>query len=156
VDHLLVVKINSPQPKANSMRIKPIHKAFIMPNKGSIAAGAFDIYMPEGGIANETTQFVGLGFAAEVPPGHLAIMVPRSSAAKTGLELVNTVGYIDSDYRGEWKAALRSKTGQPIFWGAGDRLLQFAIVPIAAVTLELADELDDTERGAGGFGSSGS
>jgi dUTP pyrophosphatase len=62
---------------------------------------------------------------------------------------------IDSDYRGEWKAALRTKSGIPFGWEAGDRILQFMIVPIADVSLELVDSLDETDRGAGGFGSSG-
>jgi dUTP pyrophosphatase len=62
---------------------------------------------------------------------------------------------IDSDYRGEWKAALRTKSGIPFGWEAGDRILQFMILPIANVTLELVDFLDQTNRGSGGFGSTG-
>lgn len=137
------------------MRIQGIHPAFIMPTKGSIHAGAFDIYMPEPGIATGTSQMVGLGFATEIPQGYMAIMVPRSSAAKSGLELNNTVGYIDADYRGEWKAALKTKSGLPYSWSAGDRLLQFTLVPVLGVVLERVDRLDETDRGAGGFGSSG-
>lgn len=138
------------------MEITAIHPNFIMPVKGTEKAGAFDVYMPEIGTANGITQFVGLGFAAAVPEGHVALLLPRSSAAKSGLELANTCGVIDSDYRGEWKAALRSKSGLPISWNAGDRLLQFLVVPVAQVTLTQVARLNDTVRGAGGFGSTGS
>lgn len=138
------------------MRITKLHKNFIMPTKGTDKAGAFDIYMPESGIATYEARFVGLGFATAVPEGHVALLLPRSSTgAKFGLDLNNTVGVIDSDYRGEWKAALRTKHQIPFTWNQGDRILQFLVVPIANVVLEQVDSLDETERGAGGFGSTG-
>lgn len=139
------------------MQITAIHKGFIMPVKGSIGAGAFDIYMPEAGIANGTGQLIGLGFAAAVPVNHVALLLPRSSTgAKYGLELNNTCGVIDSDYRGEWKAAIRTKSGIPFSWEAGDRVLQFILVPVnTSVVLEQVAALDTTGRGIGGFGSTG-
>lgn len=139
------------------MQITAIHKGFIMPVKGSIGAGAFDIYMPEAGIANGTSQLIGLGFAAAVPINHVALLLPRSSTgAKHGLELNNSCGVIDSDYRGEWKAAIRTKSGIPFSWEAGERVLQFLLVPInTQETLQLVGALDVTERSTGGFGSSG-
>lgn len=127
-----------------------------MPTKASDKAGAFDIFMPEAGIANGTSQLVGLGFAAAVPEGHVGLLLPRSSSgAKHGLELNNTCGVIDSDYRGEWKAAMRTKSGVPFKWEAGDRVLQFMLVPVANITLIQVDSLDETARGTGGFGSTG-
>lgn len=127
-----------------------------MPTKGTPESGAFDIYMPEGGTADGTSQMVGLGFAAAVPEGHVALLLPRSSVgAKYSLELNNTCGVIDSDYRGEWKAALRTKSGLKFGWIPGERLLQFLIVPVVSVTLERVRSLDETNRGSGGFGSSG-
>ena len=139
------------------MRIKHLHPNFIMPTKGTQFAGAFDIYMPqEGYIEENSTVKVSLGFAAEVPEGHVALIFPRSGeGSKFGLELNNTCGVIDSDYRGEWIATLRTKDGEKYEWTQGQRCLQFLIVPITDVHLELADELSSTERGAGGFGSSG-
>lgn len=138
------------------MRIQSLHTNFIMPTKGSDQAGAHDIYMPEAGTANGTYNLVGLGFSAAVPTGHVALLLPRSSTgAKFGLELNNSVGVIDSDYRGEWKASLRTKSSLPFNWDKGERVLQFLVVPVTQVTLELVDSLDATERGAGGFGSSG-
>lgn len=138
------------------MHIQSLHQAFIMPTKASDKAGAFDIFMPEAGIANGTSQLVGLGFAAAVPEGHVGLLLPRSSSgAKHGLELNNTCGVIDSDYRGEWKAAMRTKSGVPFKWEAGDRVLQFMLVPVANITLTQVDSLDETARGTGGFGSTG-
>jgi dUTP pyrophosphatase len=138
------------------MDIQSLHPAFIMPTKASDKAGAFDIFMPEAGIATGESRLVGLGFAAAVPEGHVGLLLPRSSSgAKHGLELNNTCGVIDSDYRGEWKAAVKTKTGIAFPWQAGDRILQFMIVPIANVALNQVDSLDETKRGEGGFGSTG-
>jgi dUTP pyrophosphatase len=138
------------------MDIKSLTSAFIMPTKASDKAGAFDIFMPTAGSVTGESQLIGLGFAAAVPDGHVALLLPRSSSgAKHGLELNNTCGVIDSDYRGEWKAAMRTKSGIPFSWSAGDRVLQFLVVPIANVTLNQVDDLDETKRGEGGFGSTG-
>ena len=138
------------------MDIQSLHQAFIMPTKASDKAGAFDIYMPEDGVATKLSQLIGLGFAAAVPEGHVGLLLPRSSTgAKHGLELNNTCGVIDSDYRGEWKAAIKTKSGVPFEWKAGERVLQFMIVPIANVTLNQVESLDETKRGTGGFGSTG-
>lgn len=97
---------------------------------------------------------VPLGFAAEVPVGHVALLLPRSGAgAKQGLSLNNTVGVIDADYRGEWMACLRVRNGEAIQWTKGERLLQFVIVPVATPELQVVKALASTERGEGGFGS---
>ena len=138
------------------MRIKKIHPNFVLPSKSTERAGAFDIYMPEGGYTNGRPTKVGLGFATEVPAGHVALIIPRSGVgSKYGIELNNTCGVIDSDYRGEWIASIRTKNGEYYHWDSGDRMMQFLIIPGADVTLELVDELDTTERGTGGFGSTG-
>lgn len=138
------------------MHIKKLHINFVLPIKSTERAGAFDIFMPTEGYASGKPTKVGLGFATEVPANHVALILPRSGAgSKYGLELNNTCGVIDSDYRGEWIANIRTKNGEYYPWSIGDRILQFLIVPVADVTLELVDELDTTERGAGGFGSTG-
>ena len=145
-----------PTTTVSRMQIQPIHSAFIMPTKASDKAGAFDIYMPEDGTAVGNSQFFRLGFATAIPEGHVGLLLPRSgTGAKHGLELNNTCGVIDSDYRGEWKAALKTKSGIPFSWLAGDRILQFMVVPIAQVELQQVDQLDETNRGTGGFGSTG-
>lgn len=138
------------------MRIKPIHSNFIMPTKGSEHAGGFDIYMPEDGQASNVKKTFGLGFAAAVPEGHVALILPRSgTGSKFSVEMNNTCGVIDSDYRGEWRATLRTKDGSTYIWKAGERVLQFLIVPVLRVELELSDTLDETLRGEGGYGSTG-
>jgi len=139
------------------MRIKPIHPNFTLPIKSTQGAGAFDIYMPEPGACfGDTPTAVPLGFAARVPENHVALIFPRSGVgSRDGIELNNTCGIIDSDYLGEWKAFLRTKSGSHFSWIPNERVLQFLIVPVAMVNLELSDDLGHTDRGTGGFGSSG-
>lgn len=142
------------------MDFKRLHPGFQLPTKGSEAAGGYDLYMPAPGRIPRSevavSALVGLGFAAKVPDGHVALILPRSGVgAKFGVELRNTVGVIDADYTGEWMVAAKQKEGQEINWSAGDRLYQFVIVPVASVEPREVDELPVTERGAGGFGSTG-
>jgi dUTP pyrophosphatase len=112
-----------------------------------------------GSVGYNQHKTIPLGFAAEVPPGYVALLLPRSGAgAKHGLELNNTCGVIDSDYRGEWKAVLRTKSPTPFLWNEDDRVLQFLLVPVLDVRLEEVsedEELTATGRGVGGFGSTG-
>jgi dUTP pyrophosphatase len=137
------------------MRIQLAHPDAIMPTKGTNGAGAWDIYMPTDGEVQGNAVMVDLGFRAAVPPGFAALLLPRSSAgAKFGVELNNTCGVIDSDYRGNWLAALKTKSGIPFKWSKGERVLQFLVVPVYAGGLELVESLEDTDR-AGGFGSTG-
>ena len=140
------------------MKFKQLHPDAILPTKGSEAAGGYDIYMPRMGSLNQyEKELFPLGFAAEVPPGYVAMILPRSgTGAKKGVELVNICGVIDSDYRGEWMAMLTLKKDHESFiFDKGERLLQFVLVPALSVQPEWADELSDTSRGEGGFGSSG-
>ena len=139
------------------MRIKQIHPKFKLPIKSTQGAGAFDIYMPESGsVFGNVPTPVPLGFAAKVPDGHVALIFPRSGVGtRYGLELNNTCGIIDSDYLGEWKAFLRTKSGKHFSWNADDRVLQFLIVPVSNESLELTDDLGESYRGSGGFGSTG-
>lgn len=139
------------------MKFFALHKNFRLPTKGTSGAGAYDIYMPEAGIIhNDAVIMVPLGFATEIPKGYVAKIYPRSGVgAKQGLELNNTVGIIDSDYRGEWKAALKLKLLHTFKWEADERLLQYVLVPVLDSPPELVQVLDTTERGTGGFGSTG-
>lgn len=143
------------------MQFKRLHPDFVLPTKGSEAAGGWDLTMPTAGRIHrsehgQTHTLVKLGFAAKVPDGHVALILPRSGAgAKFGVELRNTVGVIDADYTGEWMVAAKQKEGQEVDWSAGDRLFQFIVVPVATVQPEEVDELPDTARGEGGFGSTG-
>ena len=139
------------------MNIKKLHPNFKMPTRGTEHAGGYDIYMPEAGVLMPGAtygQMVPLGFAAEIPVGFVALILPRSGAgAKHGVSLNNTVGVIDADYRGEWMACLRMKNGTAHRWEAGERLLQFVLVPVHTPELVMVEELGTTARGEGGFGS---
>ncbi len=138
------------------MRVKPISNNFIMPTKGSNDAGAIDLYMPEAGSVDGTEVKIPLGFAAAIPKGYVGLLLPRSgTGAKHGLELNNTCGVIDADYRGEWVAVMRTKSGKEFSWQQGERVLQCVLVPVLSPVLEQVEDLDATDRGEGGFGSSG-
>lgn len=140
------------------MFIQALHKNFIMPTKATEGSAAYDIYMPEDGIILPNSQrasVINLGFAMAIPKGFCGLLLPRSSTgAKSGLALNNTVGVIDSDYRGEWQAYLRVHNAEPFRWKRGDRVLQLLIVPIADFELIQTESLDITDRVAG-FGSTG-
>lgn len=146
------------------MQFKQLHPNFQLPTQGSEAAGGYDLYMPEAGVVKEydcdypdtTHTMVDLGFAAAVPEGFVALILPRSGAgAKFGFELRNTCGVIDADYRGPWKVAVAQVEGNELSWSAGERLFQFIVVPAHTIKPVLVGELPVTNRGAGGFGSTG-
>jgi dUTP pyrophosphatase len=121
-------------------------------------------------ISDTPTQITyGLGIALEIPKGFVGLVFPRSSIRKTGLQLSNSVGVIDSGYRGELQATFNKLFGgeamydemkvkeiQPNdFYKVGDRVAQIMIIPHPPIEFEEADKLSDTERGEGGFGSTG-
>ena len=89
-------------------------------------------------------------------PGYAALIFARSGlASKKGLTLSNGVGVVDADYRGEIKVALVNLGSEPVTIGPGERIAQMGFFPVARAAFEEADELDETERGAGGFGHTG-
>lgn len=142
------------------MQILPLSPYFQMPQYATPGSAALDLFMPQAGRCDSLRATkVALGFSAAVPEGHVALLVPRSGIGfKHGLELNNTCGVIDADYRGEWFASLRLKPTHsmaPLQWEAGDRLLQVLIVPVKQVALQLVTELPVTDRGTGGLGSTG-
>ncbi|MCL1881219.1 MAG: dUTP diphosphatase [Oscillospiraceae bacterium] len=101
---------------------------------------------------------VPTGIAVEIPRGYSGFLFGRSSLGKHGISLANSVGVIDSDYRGELQMLLVNHSEETFVIKNGDRLAQLVIMPIAlAEFVEIADktELSDTKRGAGGFGSTG-
>lgn len=141
------------------MKIKALHENFRMPQLATDGSAAFDLFMPEAGEIGPSDKYqkpIPLGFSAAIPPGHVALVMPRSGVgSKHGVELRNTVGVIDSDYRGEWFAALQTSHPDGYRWEAGDRLLQVFVLPLPKIQLMLVEQLDETERGAGGFGHTG-
>lgn len=111
-----------------------------------------DVVIPAGGRA-----LIPTGIAIALPDaGYVALVFARSGlAVRKGICLSNGVGVIDSDYRGEVCVGLCNTTAEPFTVRCGDRIAQLAVLPVVQPTLRLVDELDETDRGAGGFGSTG-
>ena len=139
-----------------------------LPIKGSLHAAASDAYAHTITTREDGKVVVGLGFSTEIPVGFKGIIVPRSNLTKYNWVLNNSFGVIDSDYRGEWMAIFTpilftidngeflEKVISPIFpYSVGDRVCQIFFDIVLDVELEEADELSSTERGEGGFGSTG-
>ena len=102
---------------------------------------------------------VGLGFKTEIPKGYKGIIVPRSNLTKFHWILNNSYGVIDSDYRGEWMAVFTalefSELIQPFPYNVGDRVAQIYFEEVLPVSFDVVPELESSERGEGGFGSTG-
>ena len=96
------------------------------------------------------------GIALEIPAGFVGLLLPRSSVSKTSMALANSVGVIDSGYRGEIMLKYRQVGDKNPIYRAGDRVGQLMIIPYPKVEFIEADELSTTDRGSGGFGSTGS
>lgn len=132
-----------------------------LPSRASAAAAGFDLSaaMPEGApltLAPGARALVPTGFAIALPDGHEGQVRPRSGlAAKHGVTVLNAPGTIDADYRGEVKVILINHGAEPFVVRRGERIAQLVVAPVAVVDVVEADALDDTARGAGGFGSTG-
>ena len=142
-----------------TVRVKKLHPNAQLPTFGSAYAAGADLYAClEAAVTIQPgdTFWVPTGIALEVPSGCAGLVYARSSlGAKRGLAPANKVGVIDSDYRGEIRVVLlnHSKEAQTI--QPGERVAQFVITPVIIPTYVETDVLDETDRGAGGFGSTG-
>lgn len=141
------------------IKIKALCDNFLMPERKRNSAG-YDLKLQEDVILNsKIDNVIHLGFATEIPEGYCGLLMMRSSAGLKGIKLLNTVGVIDSDYRGEWIAHLDVETSGTVYreiaYKRGDRILQAIFVPVLQTELRLVTELSETERGTGGFGSTG-
>jgi len=139
------------------MKVKKLVPEAILPTYGTEDAAGMDLYAAsEAEIAPQETAMISTGIAAEIPKGYVGLVFARSGlACKQGLAPANKVGVIDADYRGEIKVALHNHSKETKQVKAGDRIAQMAILPYLKVEIEEAEELSDTDRGAGGFGSTG-
>ena len=141
------------------IKVKKLTPEAVVPTLGSKFAAGADLYSAEKGdvvIAPGETKFIGTGIAFEIPEGYVGLVYARSGlACKRGLAPANKVGVIDSDYRGEIKVALLNHGKEPQMLEKGERIAQMVVAPYLSVTYEETDELSDTERGEGGFGSTG-
>lgn len=143
----------------NSIRVKKVSPNAVIPTYGSAEAAGADLYacLEEAvTIGPGQSVFIPTGIALEVPKGYAGLVFARSSmGAKRDLAPANKVGVIDSDYRGEIKVVLHNHGNQIRQVEPGERIAQFVIVPVLAPAFEEVEELTDTDRGAGGFGSTG-
>ena len=130
-----------------------------LPAYGSPDAAGADLYVLTDGpvtIAPGETVLLHTGLAFAIPKGYVGLVCARSSlGAKKGLAPANKVGVIDADYRGEVLIFLHNHGSQPQTVEDGDRVAQLVIVPYLTAQFTLAEELDGTDRGQGGFGSTG-
>jgi dUTP pyrophosphatase len=141
------------------MKIKLLNNLAKIPTKGSKEAAGYDLYAATDydiEIQPSQTVKVDTGIAMAIPDGYFGAIFARSGlATKQGLRPANCVGVVDSDYRGPVIVALHNDSERTQVVSAGDRIAQLVILPYKTELLEIVDELDDTERGKGGFGSTG-
>lgn len=142
-----------------SVRIKKLDEKAVVPTYGSEFAAGADLYACLEApltINPHETILVHTGVAMEIPTGFAGLIYARSGiASKRGLAPANKVGVVDSDYRGEVMVALHNHSAVPQTIENGERIAQLVIAPYVVADFVVSDELDDTERGAGGFGSTG-
>ena len=138
------------------INVKKLHPDATLPTYGTAGAACFDLSAVtiEGWGLSKATYGTGLSF--EIPKDHVMLVFSRSGHGfKDNIRLSNCVGVIDSDYRGEVKVKLAADGIKPPRFNQGDRIAQAMILPIQQVSFALVDELSDTDRGTGGFGSTG-
>ena len=142
-----------------NVAVKKLKEKAILPTYGSAQAAGADLYAcldADLTIAPGETVFVPTGLAMELPAGYVGLIYARSGlACKRDLAPANKVGVIDSDYRGEFIVALHNHGIKPQTISHGERVAQLVITPVLNVAFLEAEELSDTQRAAGGFGSTG-
>jgi len=141
------------------IRFKKLDARAISPVFSTACAAGADLHALPGEreeIAPGETRAIRTGLAVEIPDGYAGLVLARSGlASREGLAPANKVGLIDSDYRGEVIVMLHNHSQTPAVVEGGERVAQLMITPVPAVTYIEAAELSDTERGSGGFGSTG-
>ena len=142
-----------------TVRYQKLDERAVEPRYGSADAAGADLYavMDEPlTLQPGQTALVRTGLAVEIPAGFVGLVCARSGlATKRGLAPANKVGVIDADYRGEILISLHNHSGEPQTVEHGERVAQLLLVPYLTAAYEQADSLTDTDRGAGGFGSTG-
>ncbi|MBQ7653050.1 MAG: dUTP diphosphatase [Clostridia bacterium] len=141
------------------IKIKKLRENAIIPSYATIGSAGADLYacldkdivLPAG-----TSAFLPCGFAMAIPQGYVGLVYARSGlASKKGLAPSNKVGVIDSDYRGEITVSIFNHSKEERTIASGDRIAQLVIAPVIQADFSLSDDLDETDRGTGGFGSTG-
>lgn len=144
--------------KAN-VAVKKLRENAVLPTYGTEYAAGADLYAcldSATTIKSGQTVFIPTGLAMEIPEGYAGLIYARSGlACKKGLAPANKVGVIDADYRGEIIVALHNHSEVPVTLESGERIAQLVITPFLTAAFMETEELSDTVRGTGGFGSTG-
>ena len=138
------------------VKVKKLNPNAVVPSYSKFGDAGIDLTITSE-ISNTTSDVsYGFGIAMEIPDGYVGLVFPRSSVRNQELLLTNCVGVIDSGYRGEIQATFKKTNGlDSLKYNVGDRGAQIIILPYPQVTMVESNELSDTERGTGGFGSTG-
>jgi dUTP pyrophosphatase len=142
-------------------KIKKLHKDAVIPKYETVGSVGMDLTAVSKEYDEHGNIVYGTGLAIQIPEGYYADLRPRSSISKYDLVLANSVGTIDSDYRGELILKFKPSVyfgvnrgdDDGVMYDVGDRIAQLVILPYPKVSFVEVDELSDTERGTGGFGS---
>lgn len=141
------------------VRIKKLNEKAVIPTKAHATDAGFDLYCTSREVNWEKRQLVcHTGLAFEIPEGYVGLLFPRSSVSNKPLMMANSVGVVDSCYRGEVTAKFNiTDTRQSAFshYQEGDRIAQMIIIPYPEIEFEEADSLSENDRGTGGYGSTG-
>lgn len=142
------------------INIKLLNENAKVPTRGSEYAAGYDLYAATDydiEIAPHSTVKIGTGISVELPNGTFGAIFARSGlATKKGLRPANCVGVCDSDYRGEYIVPMHNDTDEVMTIASGERIAQLIIMPFVGIEFNIVDELTETKRGDGGFGSTGS
>ena len=142
-------------------KIKKLHKDAVIPKYETVGSVGMDLTAVSKEYDEHGNVVFGTGLAIQIPEGYYADLRPRSSISKYDLVLANSVGTIDSDYRGELILKFKPSVyfgvnrgdDDGVMYDVGDRIAQLVILPYPKVSFVEVDELSETERGTGGFGS---
>lgn len=141
------------------IELKRLTETAKMPERGSVMAAGYDLFADlseEVVIKPHNTVMIGTGIAVAIPAGYYGGIFARSGlSSKEGLRPANCTGVVDADYRGEIKVALHNDSDEERVVTPGQKVAQMVVSPFLSVIFEEVDSLNETERGEGGFGSTG-
>lgn len=137
------------------IKIKKLHENAVIPTYAKHGDAGMDLTATSKSYDENNNVVYGTGLAVEIPEGYVGLVFPRSSICKKDLFLTNSVGVIDSGYRGEIMTKFKHTDNLPVEYRVGERIAQLIIIPHPHIEFVLANELSESERGSGGYGSSG-
>lgn len=137
------------------IKIKKLHPDAVIPSYSKPGDAGLDLTAVEILNISDYQITYNIGLAIEIPEGYVGLIFPRSSIRSKDLSLSNSVGVIDSGFRGTLQATFNRNYPGDHNYNVGDRIVQLIIIPYPQIEFEEVDELSNTERGIGGFGSSG-